>query len=154
MNYARLALAAVAATVFDAVYGFAVYGTLLAPEFARYPNVYRTNEAGMAYLPLMFAGLFLAIVVVAVIYAKGYEGGSGIAEGVRFGLLLGVFVVLAFAAVNYATLNIGRRLAALVAAAGFVEWLVIGTIVGLVYQPAAGSRRALRRDAPSGPGAV
>ena len=49
--------------------------------------------------------------------------------------------VLAFAAVNYATLNIGRRLAAMTGAAGFVEWLVIGVIIGLVYKPAPGSRR-------------
>ena len=48
MNYARLALAAVAATVFDACYGFLVYGVMLAPEFARYPGVYRSNEAGQA----------------------------------------------------------------------------------------------------------
>ena len=33
MNYGRLAAAAVAATILDAVYGFAVYGTLLAGEF-------------------------------------------------------------------------------------------------------------------------
>jgi hypothetical protein len=141
MNYARVVLAAVAATVFDACYGFVVYGMLLAPGFARYPAVYRSNEAGLAYLPLMFAGLFVAIVAVAVIYAKGYEGGSGIAEGARFGLLLGVFVVFAFAAVNYATLNIGRRLALTVAAAGFVEWLVIGIVIGLIYSPAPRSRR-------------
>jgi hypothetical protein len=141
MNYARLALAAVAATVFDAFYGFGVYGTLLAPEFAKYPAVYRSEQTGPAYLPLMFGGLLLAIMVVAIMYAKGYQGGSGLAEGARFGLLLGVFVVLAFAAVNYATLEIGRRLAAMVAAAAFVEWFAIGTIVGLVYKPAAGSRR-------------
>ena len=30
MNYGRLAAAVVAATILDAVYGFAVYGTLLA----------------------------------------------------------------------------------------------------------------------------
>jgi hypothetical protein len=141
MNYARVVLAAIAATVFDACYGFVVYGMLLAPEFARYPGVYRSNEAGLAYLPLMFAGLFVAIVAVAVIYAKGYEGASGIAEGARFGLLLGVFVVFAFAAVNYATLNVGRRLALTVAAAGFVEWLVIGIVIGLIYSPAPRSRR-------------
>ena len=141
MNYARLALAAVAATVFDAVYGFLVYGMLLTPEFARYPGVYRSNEAGMAFLPLMFAGLFIAIVAAAIVYAKGYEGGSGVAEGARFGFLLAVFVVFAFAGVNYGVLNIGRRLAAMTAAAGFVEWLVIGTIIGLVYKPAPGSPR-------------
>jgi hypothetical protein len=136
MNYARLVLAAVAATVFDAVYGFLVYGMLIAPEFSRYPGVYRSNEAGMAFLPLMFAGLFIAFAAAAIIYAKGYEGGSGVAEGARFGFLLAVFVVFAFAAVNYAVLNIGRRLAVMTAAAGFVEWLVIGVIIGLVYKPA------------------
>ena len=141
MNYARLALAAVAATIFDAVYGFVVYGMLLAPEFGRYPGVYRSNEAGMAFLPLMFAGLFIAIVAVAVIYAKGYEGGSGAAEGVRFGFLLGVFVVFAFVAVNYAVLNVGRKIAVMTAAAGFVEWLAIGLVIGLIYRPAAGSPR-------------
>jgi hypothetical protein len=141
MNYARLALAAVAATIFDAVYGFVVYGMLLAPEFGRYPGVYRSNEAGMAFLPLMFAGLFIAIVAVAVIYAKGYEGGSGAAEGARFGFLLGVFVVFAFVAVNYAVLNVGRKIAAMTAAAGFVEWLAIGLVIGLIYRPAPGSPR-------------
>jgi len=141
MNYARLALAAVAATVFDACYGFLVYGVMLAPEFGRYPGVYRSNEAGPAYLPLMFGGLFVAIVAAAIIYAKGYEGGSGAAEGARFGLLLAVFVVLAFSGVNYATLNIGRKLALMTGAAGFVEWLVIGTIIGLVYKPAHKSVR-------------
>ena len=141
MNYARLVLAAVAATVFDAIYGFGIYGTLLAPEFAKYPSVYRSEQTGPAYLPLMFGGRFVATVVVAIMYAKGYQGGSGLAEGARFGLLLGIFVVLAFAAVNYATLEIGRRLAVMVAAAAFVEWFAIGTIVGLDYQPAAGSRR-------------
>jgi len=141
MNYPRLVLAAVAATVFDAVYGFLVYGTAMAPEFARYPGVYRGEDTGPAYLPLMFAGLLLAILAVAFIYAKGYEGGSGVAEGARFGLLVGLFVVFAFASVNYATLNVGRKIAVMTAAAGLVEWLVIGTIIGLVYKPAARSPR-------------
>jgi len=136
MNYVRIMIAAVAATVFDAVYGFLVYGMMLAPEFARYPGVYRSNEAGQAFLPLMFGGLFIAIVAAAIIYAKGYEGGRGVAEGTRFGFLLGVFVVMAFAGVNYAVLNMGRKLAVMAAAAGFVEWLVIGTIIGLVYKRA------------------
>jgi len=141
MNYARLALAAVAATIFDAIYGFLVYGMLLAPEFARYPGVYRSNEAGQAFLPLMFGGLLIAIFAVAVIYAKGYEGGSAAAEGARFGFLVGVFVVFAFAAVNYAVLNVGRKIAVMTAAAGFVEWLAIGLVIGLVYRPAPGSPR-------------
>ena len=140
MNVTRIVLAAVAATVWDAVYGVVVYGMLLAPEFGRYPGVYRSNEAGMAFLPLMFGGIFVAIVVVAIMYAKGYERG-GVVEGVRFGLLLGLFVAFAFSGVNYAVLNIGRKLAVMSAAAGFFEWLGVGTVIGLVYRPAAGSPR-------------
>jgi len=64
-----------------------------------------------------------------------------VAEGARFGLLVGLFVVFAFASVNYATLNVGRKIAVMTAAAGLVEWLVIGTIIGLVYTPAARSPR-------------
>jgi len=140
MNYARLALAAVAGTVFDACYGFTVYGMLLAPEFNRYPGVYRAMDVGPSYLPLMFVGVFAAVCVATAIYAKGYEGGGAI-EGVRFGVLLALFGSFAFSGVNYATLNIGRRLALEIAAAGFVEWFVIGAIIGLVYRPSQASSR-------------
>src|SRR5207249_7493196 len=70
-----------------------LFRSLLAPQFERYPAVYRSAETGPAYLPLMFAGLFIAALVAAIIYAKGYDGGSGVAEGGRFGFLLGIFVV-------------------------------------------------------------
>jgi len=146
MNVSRIALAAVAGTVFDVVYGFGVYGTLLSGQFAHYPAVYRSAEAGPGYLPLMFCGVFIAMAAAATIYAKGYEGGSGVSEGGRFGVLLGIFVVMAFAGVNYAVLNIGRRLAVAVAAAGFFEWMLAGVVIGLVYKPlasAASQRKAV-----------
>jgi hypothetical protein len=145
MNYGRVASAAVAATVADIVYGFLVYGTLLAGEFAKFPAVYRAADVGMGYLPLMFAGLFVAMLVAAIIYAKGYDGGSGVAEGARFGVLLGVFVATVFAGVNYATLNIGRRHSLMMAVAGFVEWILVGIVIGLVYKPAAGTGRSAVR---------
>lgn len=135
MNLSRLALAAVVATVVDACYGVTVYGMLLAGEFGKFPGVYRSNEAGQAFLPLMFVGLLVAIVIAATMYAKGYEGGSGAAEGLRFGLMLGAFVLFAFGGVNYAVLNIGKRLALYAGAAGFVEWTLIGLVIGLVYKP-------------------
>ena len=143
MNFARVVAAGVAATVWDSIYGFCVYGILLAPEFEKYPNVYRSAEVGSSYLPLMFAGILVAMIAAAFIYAKGYEGGSGVAEGARFGFLLAVFVNCVFVGVNYATLNINKKITVMLAAAGFVEWLVAGIVIGLVYKgtPNAGARR-------------
>ena len=144
MNYGRLVAAAVAATVVDAMYGFLVYGTLLSGLFGRYPNVYRASDVQASYLPLMFVGILIAMCAVAFMYAKGYEGGSGVSEGARFGALFGVFAAAFYASVTYATVNIGRRLAAALAVAGLFEWILAGIAIGLVYKPAA---QATRRGA-------
>jgi hypothetical protein len=137
MNYGRLAAAAVAATITDGIYGFVVYGMLLASEFERTPEVFRSAEAGMAYLPYMFVGILIAMFAIVAIYAWGYTGGSGVAEGARFGALFGFAIAMLFAAVNYGTLNIGRKLAAGYLVAGFFEWVLNGTVIGLVYKPTA-----------------
>jgi hypothetical protein len=143
MNVARLVLAAVAATIVDAIYGFAVYGTLLTSEFARYPGVYRPADTQGPFMAFLFGGILLAMLAASYIYAKGYDGGSGVAEGARFGMLLALVAIGYSVLVGYATTNIGRRQLAIMAGAALVEWIIAGIVIGLVYKPAAApSRRA------------
>jgi len=144
MNYSRLALAAVGAWIVDAVYGFIVYGNVLSSEFGRYPGIYRPNDVAPGYMPFLFAGILIAMFVASYIYAKGYEGGSGIQEGMRFGVLVGLLVLGYVGLVNYAVLNIGRRLAGSLAIAGLVEWTIAGMVIGTIYKPVGQfkSRRA------------
>jgi len=139
MNTTRLALAALAATVVDGIYGFAVYGNALAGQFLAFPGVFRSTESQTAYLPAMFAGILIAMFAAAYIYAKGYEGGSGMVEGLRFGLVIAVFNAGYFIATNYAILNIGSGLAVSMALAGLGEWLVVGCTIGLIYRSASGA---------------
>lgn len=134
MNYGRLVAAALAGTVVDAVYGFLVYGMLLAGEFGRYPDVYRPNNAPPMFLLCMFCGIFVAMLAAVAIYSKGIESRGGAAEGMRFGALLGVFVGILFASISYGTLNIGRKLTGMMAVAGIVEWVLVGTVIGAVYR--------------------
>jgi hypothetical protein len=136
MNYGRLVIAAVAGTVVDAAYGFVVYGMLLQSSFALYPGVYRPAAMGMDFMPYLMGGIFLAMLAATFIYAKGYEGGSGVTEGARFGAAIGVFAVGFSALVNYATVNIGRRHTAMMGAAALGEWILDGIVLGLVYKPA------------------
>ena len=145
MNYGRLALAAVAATIVDGLYGFLVYGQVIGSEFARSPEIYRSNESQTAYLALMFVGILFAMFIATYLYAKGYEGGSGMQEGMRFGVLVGLLMVGYVAGVDYAIMRIGRKLTLYFGLAQLVEWIVIGVTIGLVYKPAASagaSRRA------------
>jgi hypothetical protein len=144
MNTTRFVLAALAATIVDGVYGFAVYGTAMAGHFAAFPAVFRSAVDGAAYLPAMFCGILIAMFAVSYIYTKGYEGGSGALEGLRFGLLIGIFNAGYVVGTDYGILNIGRRLALEMAVAGMFEWLLVGTTIGLIYRavPVVGARPA------------
>lgn len=146
MNYGRLVAAAAAGTIADAVYGFVVYGMLLSSQFAKYPSVYRAKDASPQYIGVMFAGLFAAMCVAVFIYSKGIEHkGPGAAEGMRFGTYLGLFLSLVTASVAYGMTNIGITLAVLMGIAGIFEWMLVGTVLGAVYQPAAAPARAAQR---------
>jgi hypothetical protein len=144
MNTTRIVLAALAATVVDGIYGFAVYGTALNNQFMAFPAVFRSAESGQTALPLMFAGILVGMFAVTYVYAKGYEGGSGLQEGLRFGVLIGILHAGYFVGVMYGILNISRRLAMVMALAGLGEWLVVGCTIGLIYRSAfgAGTRSA------------
>jgi hypothetical protein len=144
MNYPRIVIAAIAATVVDAVYGFVVWGQVLSAEFGRYPEIYRAAADQTPYLPLMFFGILVGMLFAAWIYAKGYEGGSGLLEGVRFGAVMGLLIGAYMAGVNYGIMRIGKRMALTYGAGWLGEWLLVGLAIGLVYRPAA---RAVRRPA-------
>jgi hypothetical protein len=84
------------------------------------------------------AGILLSILVLTVLYARLYQGGSGLAGGgATFGALVGLFIVGSLVLHNYANLNIGLRLASISALAYFVEWCVVGIVIGLIYKPAS-----------------
>jgi hypothetical protein len=143
MNYGRIVLAGVAAWVAYFVTGGIISGKLIAQEYKPYEAVYRSREAVMNYFPIGIAATLVAMIILAAIYAKGYEGGSGALEGLRFGALIGVFIVFAVVADEYVTLNIGARLALFMAAGRLIGWLVVGLVIGLVYKPAEGTAQRM-----------
>ena len=90
MNPSRIALASIAAFFAYFAVGGLVFGLLpqMKSEFLKYPNVYRPQEGIKSTMPIGMAFMFLAIVVLAVLYAMLYKGGSGVSEGARFGALI------------------------------------------------------------------
>jgi hypothetical protein len=106
-------------------------------EAHKYPAVFRPKEQMMAVMPIGLAATFIAILVVAIIFAMIYQGNSGAAEGARFGALIGIFVVCAFVLHNYVNLNIGLKLALGQAVVYFIQWTIIGIVIALIYKPVA-----------------
>ena len=139
MNYSRLGLAALGGTVAHFAVGFLVL--LLWPglfeEARKYAAVFRPMEEMMAVMPIGMVAIFMSILIAAIIFAMIRQHRSGITEGARFGVLMGIFVVFAFVLHNYVNLNIGLKLALGQAAAYFFQWTIVGIVIGLIYKPLA-----------------
>jgi hypothetical protein len=90
----------------------------------------------MTVMPIGIVATFVAILVVAIIFAFIHQGKSGPAEGTRLGVLIGIFAVCNVLH-NYMNFNIGLKLALGQAAAYFVQWTVVGIVIGLIYKPLA-----------------
>ena len=138
MNYSRLALAALGGTVAHFAFGFLVLWLVpaLINEGHKYSAVFRPKEEMMSVMPIGIVAIFISILVVAIIFAMIYQGGSSTTEGARLGVLVGIFAVCNVLH-NYVNLNIGLKLALGQAAAYFVQWTIIGIVIGLIYKPLA-----------------
>lgn len=93
-------------------------------------------EADMVKLmPHYWVALLVASFLFTYIYAKGYEAKpSAIGEGLRFGLVVGLFVVLPMATITYATMPVPAKLPFYWFVMGVVEYLIAGAVAGLIYK--------------------
>lgn len=136
MNYTRLGLAALGGTVASFAFGFLVLWLVpaLFEEARKYPAVFRPKEEMMAVMPFGFGAAFISVVVAAIIFAMMHQGGSGAAQGARFGVLIGIFTVCSVMN-NYVNLNIGLKLALGQAITYLLQWTIVGIVIGLIYKP-------------------
>jgi hypothetical protein len=138
MNYARILAASVCAFIAYFIYGGILFGILpwLRNEFAKYPAVYRSQDGIKSVMPFGMVAMFVALAAITVLYAMVYSGRPPIVEGARFGALIGVFAIGSFVIHNYVNLNIGLKLTVQQSIAYFVQWVLVGVVIALVYRPA------------------
>lgn len=137
MNYTRIALATLAATVAYFILGGLFFAASpLKREFEKFPAVYRSAESMKAVWPAGIAGMILSMLALSILFAMLPTQGPVLARGAHFGLLIGVFAVGSFVLHNYVNLNIDLRLTLGQAAAYFVQWIIVGIVIAWVYKPA------------------
>ena len=137
MNFSRLALAALTSWAAFLLVGSLVHGVLLTDLYPQQSSGVRNELVS----PVVGFGVALiGFFAFSYAYAKGYEGGSGLQEGMRFGVLV-AFMLITFAAVwGYVIFPISGRLAITLAIDYVVEFAIYGMIVGSIYRPRPGTR--------------
>lgn len=137
IHFLRLLLAAVGAFVAYMAAGFALFAAMpgLKAEFKKHPQVFRAEPEMMKRMPLAMLAIFVAVTAAAVIYALTFRGYPGLWWGLHFGLLIGVFAVCVHVIHDHVNLNISLKLTLQSGAAYFVQWLVVGIVLGVIYKP-------------------
>jgi len=136
LHLLRLFLAALGAFVAYMAIGFALFAAMpgLKVEFKKYPAVYRDEPEMMKRMPLAMLAIFVAILVLAVLYALMRPWESGLLQGLGFGVLVAVFTSCTFVIHNHVNLNIGLKLTVQSGIAYFIQWVVVGVVIGLIYR--------------------
>ncbi|MGE5199829.1 MAG: hypothetical protein ACM3H9_09325 [Rhodospirillaceae bacterium] len=138
MNFGRVAAAALVAWIVYLGLSPLVNNVLLAELYARHAGVFRPQAEMNVAAGL--AATLLGFFVFAYAYAKGYEGGQGAVEGLRFGVLVGLLLATFSVAWNYVVLPVSGALAAAWTVDVIVEMAIYGTAVGLIYKPHGGRK--------------
>lgn len=132
LNFKRLSAMVVAGFVFTFLYEAVVHGVLLKGVYEETMSLWRTPEEMQAFFPLTLVFQLLMVAFLALIFTRNYED-KGCAEGVRFGLLIGLYTGIGQAAL-YCYMPIPCTLAAAWFGATLVYCVIIGLIFAVVYK--------------------
>jgi hypothetical protein len=142
MNLARVAMAAVAAWVVYLGISFFVHTVLLKDLYLQHLSAMRPEADQNAILPLGFFFALLGFFAFAYAYAKGYEGGRGAQEGLRFGVLVGILICCFRVIWDHMVWPVSLQLTVAWMVEYIVEFAIYGSIVGVIYKPAQKTARA------------
>ena len=138
MNVERLAAAALVSWLAHLALTSVIWGMVL-------PDLFRQNAALLRTpsdmnLVLGYGASLVGFFVFSYAYAKGYEGGAGLVEGLRYGVLIGLLLAVFAGVWGYVMMPISAVFATAMIVDSIVEMAAYGAIVGLIYKPVAGRR--------------
>ena len=135
MNHSRVALAGFVAWVVFCIVGYVAHAVLMKDLYLAHAAIMRPDADANARLPMAFAVSLVGMLAFAYAYAKGYEGGKGIQEGLRFGVLVGVMLIGFVIVWDYMTYPLSRNMLFALVIDYIVEFAIYGVVVGALYRP-------------------
>ena len=134
MNVKRLLLAALAVFVSVQVLDFVLNMLFMKSANESLKALWRPDMGSKLWLMYVFSAL--VALLFAYIFVKGREG-KGLAEGVRFGLIMWMFISVPMNVAWWVMLPIPHSVLVGWVLFGLAEMLVAGILVAALYKPAA-----------------
>lgn len=131
MNVKRFIRASLAVFLAFEAIDFMVHVVILGKTYAALAHLWRPDM--MSKMWLMHAGSFILAFLFTYIFIRGYEN-KGLAEGVRYGIIIGLFMNIPYAFYEYAMYPLPLSLCLQWFVYGMIEFIICGMIVAAIYK--------------------
>jgi hypothetical protein len=132
MNIKRYVIASLAIFVVFQITGFIIHSVILMPTYAALASLWRPDM--MSYMWIMYPTGLVKSFMLVYIFTKGHEG-KGIMEGLRFGLVIGLFMQVPVIWGQFMVYPVPFSLAIQWFIYGLVEFLIAGVVAAAIYRP-------------------
>ncbi len=110
--------------------GYLIHNVWLRPVYQQYAHVWRPESVLLHKLWVMWVGQFIFTVMFAWVYTHGVENKPWAGQGIRYGILMTLLAVVPVACTEYTIYSIPYTLALKWMAAGGIQLIVLGLVVG------------------------
>ena len=136
MNLKKWAVATLGAFVVLSASGFVIHHVWLGEFYQANAAWWRPAAQMGSMMPLMFASHLVLAALLTVVYAKGYESGKGgIGQGFRFGVLIGLLIMLPSSLMHYVIYPYPMSLIVNWLIGGVAQLALAGAVIGALYRP-------------------
>ncbi len=132
MNIKRFILASLAVFVSIQITDPIIHGVILGPVYESLKEVWRPDMMSKMWIMLLTSLLFSLLFVL--VYIKGLEE-NGIAEGVRYGIIISLFMNGVYIFNQYVVYPVPFSLALQWFIYGTIQFIIYGIITAFIYKP-------------------
>jgi hypothetical protein len=133
MNIKKMILACFGVFLAFEVMDYTIHGLILAPVYVQLAHIWRQDM--MSKMWLMALSTLVMSVMFVYIFIKGYEN-KGIAEGIRFGIVTGLFMNFMGMFGQYVMYPVPFDLTVKWFIFGMLEFMIAGMVAAIIYKPA------------------
>ena len=125
----KFLLSVVVMSIASLLLGFVVHGVLLHAEYAKLPNLMRTEQDAMNHFPFMLLAHLLIGTGFTWIYLKGREDKPWLVQGLRFGAAVAVLMTIPIYLIYFAVQPMPSDLVAQQIVFDVIALLIMGMLV-------------------------
>jgi len=97
----KLVISVIAIFVVSMALGFVIHGTILHGEYAKLPNLMRSEDAMHGLMPLMMLANVIFAIGFSWIYIRGREAKPWLGQGFRYGIAVALLAVVPYYMIAY-----------------------------------------------------